>query len=211
MPRYARLTLAGRDELGDDLLDGVGRDGEADADVAGRALRRCDLRVDADHLGAVVQQRAARVAAVDRRVGLDHVIDGIAVRRGDRALLDSADDPGSRRAREPERVADRDDGVSDTHDARVPEHERRQAARARLDPEHGDVGGRIATDEGGAQGVLIGEADLDLVGALDHVVVRDDVAGLVDHEARAERLLRRRVGRRTERGSECPGRSCPST
>ena len=27
-----------------------------------------------------------------------------------------------------------------------------------------------------------------IVGALDHVVVRDDVAGLVDHEAGAERL-----------------------
>ena len=56
------------------------------------------------------------------------------------------------------------------------------------------VEGSLPTTRG-AQGVLIGEADLDLVRALDHVVVRDDVAGLVDHEARAERLRRRRVGR----------------
>ncbi len=57
------------------------------------------------------------------------------------------------------------------------------------------------------QRVLVREADLDLVGALDHVVVRDDVAGLVDHEAGAERLPRRGllVERREPRG--CPTRS----
>ena len=32
--------------------------------------------------------------------------------------------------------------------------------------------------------------------SLDHVVVRDDVAGLVDHEARAERALRLRAAER---------------
>ena len=57
------VDLAGRDELGDDRLDRVRRHGEADADVAVGALRGRDLGVDADHLRAFVQQRAARVAA----------------------------------------------------------------------------------------------------------------------------------------------------
>ena len=80
----------------------------------------------------------------------------------------------------------------------VAELERRQPTRARLDAEDGEVGRGIAADELRRQRVLVREADLDRVGALDHVVVRDDVAGLVDDEAGAERLLRAR-GR--ERGA----------
>ena len=59
-----------------------------------------------------VEQRAAAVAVVDRRVGLDHVVDREAVRRLDRAL-EGADDAGRDGALEPERVADRDDRVAD--------------------------------------------------------------------------------------------------
>ena len=44
-------------------------------------------------------------------------------------------------------------------------------------------------DDLGRERVLVREADLDLLGPFDHVVVRDDVAGLVDDEAGAERLL----------------------
>ena len=40
----------------------------------------------ADHLALRVQQRAARVAVVERGVGLDDVVDRVAVRRRDRAL-----------------------------------------------------------------------------------------------------------------------------
>ena len=126
------------------------------------------------------------------------MIDRIAVGRGDRALLNGADDPRGRGAREPEWVADRDDGIPDLHGARVPELERGQTPRARVDAEHGDVGGGVAADERGPHRVAVREADLDLVGTLDHVVVRDDVAGLVDDEARAQCLLRLR-GRLTGR------------
>ena len=47
------------EDLRDDVLDRVGRDGEADADVARRARARpgLDLRVDADDLAASVEQR----------------------------------------------------------------------------------------------------------------------------------------------------------
>ena len=50
----------------------VRRNREADADVAAGA--RQDLRVDADQLALGVHQRAARVAVVDRRVGLQEVL-----------------------------------------------------------------------------------------------------------------------------------------
>ena len=58
-------------ELGGDVGSGLDRNGEADALVA--AALAFDLGVDPDHLARAVDQRAARVAGVDRGVGLDHV------------------------------------------------------------------------------------------------------------------------------------------
>src|SRR6185503_13229880 len=80
----------------DDLADGVRGDGEPDADVAvpGLAGGR-DLRVDADHPRARVEERAAGVAGVDRRVGLDHLVDLDPVRRADVAS-EAGDDAGRR-------------------------------------------------------------------------------------------------------------------
>src|SRR4051794_6935023 len=67
----------------DDLAHGVGRDGEADADVAAARAAGLDLRVDPDHAPVRVEQGAARVARVDRCVGLDDLVDVEAVGRGD--------------------------------------------------------------------------------------------------------------------------------
>src|SRR5690349_5542221 len=61
--------LAARDQLLRDALHHARRDREADAVVAARVA--LDLRVDADHVAARVEQRAAGVAVVDGGVGLD--------------------------------------------------------------------------------------------------------------------------------------------
>ena len=45
---------------------------------------RQDLRVDADQLAARVDQRAAGVALVDRRVGLDEVLEAAVARAASR-------------------------------------------------------------------------------------------------------------------------------
>ena len=110
-------------ELGDDLLGGVDRDGEADADVAVPAAARLDLRVDPDDAAGRVEQRAARVAGVDRGVGLDDVADREAVGRLDLALQ-RGDDAGRQRAVEAERVADGDRRVADLDGLRRAELER---------------------------------------------------------------------------------------
>src|SRR2546423_11970112 len=60
-------------ELLRDLFRGVDRDREPDADRAA-APGRLDLRGDADHPALAVDQRPARVARIDRSVGLNRVV-----------------------------------------------------------------------------------------------------------------------------------------
>ena len=103
-------------------------------------------------------------------------------------MLDGADDADGGGAAEGERVADRDHGVADLDEIGVAERERAERAGVRLDLEDGDVGGRVGADHGRVQLLVAGEAHLDAPGARDDPVARDDVPGLVDHEAGAEAL-----------------------
>ena len=68
---------AGDRAAGDDLFEHTARDRhrdrEPDAERAARA--RVDRGVDADQMAGAVDQRAARVAGVDRGVGLDEVLE----------------------------------------------------------------------------------------------------------------------------------------
>src|SRR3546814_17892812 len=60
--------------------------------------------------------------------------------------------------------------------------------RLRLDLEDRKIGLRIRADQRRLQLVAVREDHLDIVGALDHVVVGHDEAGRIDHEAGAERI-----------------------
>ena len=87
-PTTARRDLAELDQVVHHLLRERDRNREAVAGVVARPAG--DRAVDADDFAADVDQRAARVARVDRRVGLDEVGDrvvGCCGRRG----LSSAD------------------------------------------------------------------------------------------------------------------------
>ena len=125
---------------------------------------RGDLRVDADHLALGVEQRAARVAGVDRRVGLDDLVDREAVGRLDLAL-EAGHDARGRRAVEAERVADRDHAVADLRLVGVGELERADAAGvARVDLDGGEVGRGVDAEHLGVVVVaLVVEAHLHLL------------------------------------------------
>src|SRR5580765_3761002 len=188
-PEERMLDRAALDQFGDDVPDGVDRGREPDADVALALTAGLDLGVDPDHLALRVQQRAARVAVVQRGVGLDHVRDRELIRRLDPAL-DGADDSCSDGAVEAERVPDCDHLVADPHKVGVAERQGLERARLDLDLQHRDIGGRIDADHLRLEALVVRKADLDRALPADHVVIRHDVAGLVDDEARAERTLR---------------------
>ena len=143
-----------------------------------------DLRVDADHLAGGVEQRTARVAGVDRRVGLQDVVDREAVGRRDLALK-RRDHARRQRPFQVEGVADRVDRVADLGGARVAERERVQGQAVRVDAQHGEIVGGVLADDLRFDGLAFFEADRDLHGVLDDVVVGEDRAVGVDHDAGA--------------------------
>ncbi len=100
--------------------------------------------VDADHVAARVDQRPAGVAGIERRVGLQHVVEQAAGLRAHRAA-ERADDAGGHRVLEAERAADRDRHLPDAHARRVAEADPREVARRHL--EHGEVRVRIVADD----------------------------------------------------------------
>ena len=106
------------------------------------------MSFEADHLAGRVQQRPARVARVDRSVGLDRVRDRELVRRVDRAADRADDHPGVHRARQAERAADRDHAVADLHGVRIADRERVKLGSVdALNPDDRKVATGVRADE----------------------------------------------------------------
>ncbi len=61
------------DDLGHDVFGHVARDRKTDSHVAAAARdNRC---IDPDHFAFQVQQRSARIAGIDRGIGLDEIFE----------------------------------------------------------------------------------------------------------------------------------------
>ena len=163
------LDDAFRDQLCGGVLDGVDRDRE------GTAVGCLSPGAQADRLAARIQERPARVAAGERGIRPDHAVD-----RADDALRD--------RTALAEGISDRDDWVAHFDDVGVAEGNGRERARTRPDLKDGEIVDGIEADDARGQALVAREAHLDMADALDDAEGRDDVAGLVDHEAGAERL-----------------------
>ena len=102
-------------ERGQDGVDGVDRDGEAQPLAAGD-----DGGVDADDGAGAGHERAAGVAGIERRVGLNHVLDQPAGARAQRPA-ERADDAGRDGVLEAVGVADGDGQLPGPERLRVPE------------------------------------------------------------------------------------------
>ena len=101
-----------RDQLVHDAAHEIHRNRKAQA-LRHRAVAQCgadDGGVDADELAARVHERAARVADVDRGVGLDEVLE---CRDAELPSAGGAHDPHRDRLAQAERVADREHDFPD--------------------------------------------------------------------------------------------------
>ena len=183
------MHLAGLDQLVHHGARQVDRDGEAVAGVEPGLAG--DRRVDPDDLAPDAHQRPSRVARVDRRVGLDEVLDaplagaGQAAQRPSLGAHDAGrDGEGERLA---QRVADGEDELAHARVVAVAERHGREVGGGDL--EHRDVGVGIGAHHLGPELPAVEQAHRHLLGALDHVVVGEDVAVGGDHEPGAAALL----------------------
>src|SRR5713101_3597860 len=100
--KESAMNAAVGDEVVGDAFRGV--DGDSEADACGSSAGRVDRGVDANYFTVRIDERAAGIAAIDGRVGLDRFVDegGLAGLHG---AAQGADYAGSERGLETERIA----------------------------------------------------------------------------------------------------------
>ncbi len=107
------------------------------------------------------------------------------------STLQRRDDAARERPIEAEGVAQRERRIAHSNGRRVAQLERPDVRhRAGAHAQHREVVGRVGAEHDRGDGLAIAELDLDAVvrlGAVDDRVAREDVAGVVDHEARPGR------------------------
>jgi hypothetical protein len=148
-----------------------GRDGNRKADADRAAGLRIDRRIDAEQVAVGVDQRAARVAEVDRGIGLDEVLEMVDVQ----VVAPQAE------MMPMVTVWPTPNGLpiaSTTSPTRAwsgmaQHHHRQVASPMRITAR--SVSGSVPTTLAGRL-AAVGQADFDLVGAFHHVVVGQDVA-----------------------------------
>ncbi len=155
---------------------GVDRHCQAESDAG-------DSGVDPDHAAEPVGERAARVARVERRVGLDHVLDqpSAGTVTGRQRAPQRRDHSCGDRARKSERAADRDDQLPDAEAPGITEGGGLGGVDRR--PDDGQIRERVGPDDVRAGLTAVGKArdhagtGCDDVGRGQHVAVGGDRQG----------------------------------
>ena len=167
-----------------------------DSDVAAR--RPDDRRVDTDQLPFQVDQRAARVAGIDRCVGLDEVLVALDAQA---AAAERRNDSRSHRLPDAEGIADRHREIAHVQVVGIAESERAQALGGNA--QYGDVGSRIGAHQARLERSPVLQRHHDFLGVLDHVMVGEhDALARVDDHAGARALLPSRLVRQIEESPE---------
>ena len=105
-------------------------------------VREKNRGVDADQVAVRIDQRAARVALVDRRVGLNEVLESV---DAEIAAPERGNDAHRYGLTDVKRIADREHDVADLQGVRSAERDRRQVAS--LDLQYREVAFRVGADQ----------------------------------------------------------------
>ncbi len=172
------------DDLRGNGLRGVDRDRESqsfrDHSVSGVADNQF---VDADHFTREINQRSARVALIDRCVGLNQTFDLVAVTGvdGTSGRADHANGHGVLEITE--RRTNRNRGLSGFEQIRI--SQRRHYWDFPINLQNGDIGIRISADERCFLLSAIGQDDIEVLCILDHMIVGEDVTLIGNEKAAA--------------------------
>ena len=141
------------------------------------AAAAVNLRIDGDNFAFAVEERAAGIAGVNRRIGLDERYI-IAARQ---VAGDCADNALRRGVREAEGRADGQYPVADLHLIGIAEFGDGQVFA--LDFYQRNIGAFVQTDDFGAVFLVVVELHAHLVRPFDNVGIGQDVAVAIDDEA----------------------------
>ena len=178
------LHLSAIMRRGNDALDHVGGNGEADADTAARL--RIDGAVDANEMPVHRDQRTAGIARIDGGVGLD---EELIIRRADMRARQRRDDTGCDGLADTEGIADGEHQIAHFEQVRIPEGEIGQLLLAGIDAQHGQIGALIGEHQFGLEFAPVGQRHRELLPVLHDMEVGDDEAIRIDDHTGSERLL----------------------
>ena len=149
--------------------------GQVDRNRKADALRTTglgeDCGVDPGQVAVGIHQRAARVARVDRGIGLDKVF---VVVQAQLVAPGGADDAHGGGLAHAKRVADRQGDITDAQGVRTTNGDGRQVLQ--VDLQYREVGFRVAADDPGVGFTTVLESHYNLVGPCDHMVVGQQIA-----------------------------------
>jgi hypothetical protein len=136
-----------------------------------------------------MEQRPAGVPGVDGRVDLDDRFDR-AVAVNLQRPIQTGDDSGRQRALQAEGIADRKHPHSDFQIGRIAERDGKQLIGGGFDSNDRHIIDGVGSHEGRIVGLAGMDRDGDLLGPLDHMVIREDVPFLIEDASRAGALAR---------------------
>src|SRR5215469_2090445 len=158
--------------------------GDRKTDAFDAQTLRDDGGVDADQGAAGINQRAAGVAEIDRCIRLDEVLER---RDPELSAGGGADDAVRHGLRQAERITDGEHHVADPQLIGLPEGDDGEVRH--VDLEHCQIGIRVHADDLRIRDPAVRELHADGTGVRNHVIVRHDVADLIDDDARAQAAL----------------------
>ena len=132
---------------------------------------RDDRSVDADEFAAVIDERAAGIAWIDWGVGLEEVLVGF---DAETAAACGADDTLGDGLTHPERIANSQGDVANLDFGGIADSNRLEIFAINFQDR--DIGFWIGANDACLELALVGERDANVRGAIDDVVVREDIA-----------------------------------
>src|SRR6185369_4643717 len=150
---------------------------EAQTDTSSR--RRQYLRIDADQLVISAHKSTAGIPLVDRRVRLEKIFKAAVAQPSLPAL--GADDSHGNRLTNSERIANREHYIANACTVGIAQVQNRQSICFHF--QHCQIARRIRTYNLSFQAAIVVQVDLNLICAVDHVMVSQNVTILSNDDA----------------------------
>jgi len=170
------LIAAGLDQGRNHALHDVDRNGKTNPGTA--CHRGADEEVDADDLAAFVEQWAARIARIDRCIGLNGERNTVARLRLD-AATQCTDDARSHAVVITKRIADGDRTLPYCNFIQPAAFDWENLHERRIDSDHGQVAVRVRTDQLGRHLHAVREGHRKRIRTINHMMVCHNVAVVI--------------------------------